>query len=740
MAGHTSDPDSMPTRDGVFTTSEIDVNQESGTRCAKGLLSQESFQEDITPATVLDYGLELDFLVDYPKLNDVLDQIDWDSYHTSTADVDALNTSDENDPEEKPLEPDVHVSAAQPESDPLLGFPYDFNDEAAATQTAGAQELTSLTCDSVDPTDLLVRAVDDLSDPGDFELPDNPAELEFLESMYLIGSESKPAMTHGTDHNAPALPHSTVDSAIEGGCSTGNHMLLVGSSEPNSKTESRTVLTNPRRPQKGTKRKRYIPNSAYTPLNQAPKNWDIFEYTKDGELDPSRLFSVEEINRLLFDHPLHSGHCNQKESQLKLRVHRTPAASAKRFPNGLQCRFKDCPMRTINQGQVLIIVDELSVQHPNHDPFLNAAYFHLWCIERWCAFEEICKNLNVTAKGRDARWEEGRTNRFRLGGEEEKVVEDWVEACRAHGKHGVGGKPWVTHACPDQRNGCPHYDPPSLAYKGTLCHQLAVTKLHYGGQGRINLRKGREDRAGYEGANITRHLGDLSKEAELREFSRTHRNQNQLKRNPRTGRHYRADGDEIQEEGQSDHRHTENGRQPKHQPPAVVSPYQAHSTKRNRNECDDGQNLDDEIAQAYKKPRQPGPILKTPVWNDHHQDRRRTGTPGISPRTTQNSNSQWTHLEMTTTSPIQDGRFASISGLGSMTPEDESEGEMELAILAAQRRRRLLEIENEKDQEREYRLRRLKLQKVNKKKRNREEGDYEDKYDAESKGKRQRTR
>ena len=219
-------------------------------------------------------------------------------------------------------------------------------------------------------------------------------------------------------------------------------------------------------------------------------------------------------------------------------------------------------MRTINQGQLLIIVDELSVQHPDHDPFLNAAYFHLWCIERYCNFPKICSTLHVSAEGRAVPREGGR-NRFCLSPEEERVVEDFVQACR----RGIGENlnPWVAN-CPDQQtNGCPHYDQPSQQYKGTLGHQLAITKLHYGGQGRINLRKVRENRAGYEGANIIRHLGDLSKEAELREFSRSHKNQNQLKSNPKTGRKF--------------------------------------GTKRNIDESEYGQSSDCEIVQANKKPK-----------------------------------------------------------------------------------------------------------------------------------------
>ena len=646
----------------------------------------DSLLQDFTPATALEFGLDLDFLNDYPEFLSDLGQMDWDGYVTSMIDDNAYDASQQptylvdEDPQEETLPPsEFHASAVQPQNHPLPDFPCDLNEWEVASHIANPQKPDSLFQDTVEPADLLDCAVEDLSDffgssgppgydvngpvSGDFELPDIPQGLDVLHDLHLIGGES------------------------------------ARSSEPSPKTEHHAVLTNPLRLSKGhqgTRRQHYVPNKAYTALDQAPKTWDIFQYTADGELDPSRLFTADEINRYLFNHPLHSDHCNTQESRLKLRVHRTPAASAKRFPNGLYCRFKDCPMGTIGQGQYLVMLDELSVEHPNHDPFLNAAYLHLWCMERYCSFEEICANLNVTAKGRDARWENGRKNRFCLGSEEECVVEDWVEACRAHGKQEVGGKPWVTNACPDQLMGCPHFDSPSLEYKGTLCHQLTVTKLHYGGQCRINLRKDREERAGYEGANITRHLGDLSKETELRGFSRCHKNQKQVKREPKTERHYR---DEIREEEQ------------------------AHGTKRNRDERDDGKCLGDDCTYALKKPK-----LRIPVWGKN-PGVYPIGTPEVSPRTILAPKPQRTRreLQMTGTSPPQGGQSASVRGLLSTKSEEESEGEMDLKILAAQRRRRLLEIEDAKDREKECKLRKLRLQEACKKKRCREGGE-EDGY------------
>ena len=663
----------------------------------------ESLLEDFTPATALEFGLDTDFLNSYPELLNDLDQMEWEAYGPSMVEDNAPETSqqpieiDDKDPKEMPFDPEFVASAVQqPKNDPLPVFPYELSEEVAPTHDASAQKPNSILQDSLDPADLLKGDVEDVTNvfgtsdvpsydlnrsfAGAFELPDNSQSLNFLQNLHLVGDK------------------------------------LAGGSELDPKTEDRGRSTDAlgvSMGHQGTKRRHYMPKKAYTPLIQAPKTWDIFQYTKDGELDPSRIFTADEINRYLFNHPLHRGYHSSRESQLKLRIHRTPAASAKRFPNGLWCRFRDCPMRTIGQGQYLVIVDELSVQYPHHDPFLNAAYMHLWCMERYCNFEVICANLNVSAKCRDARLEEGRKNRFCLGTEEEKVVEDWVEACRADRKHQFGGKPWVTTACPDQPNGCPHYDSPSVEYRGTLCHQLTVTKLHSGGQGRINLRIGREDRAGYKGANITRHLGDLNKETELREFSRCHKNQNQLKPNPKTERHYRTDGEGSNEEEQ------------------------VH----NKDEHDDGQTSDDDMVQAPKKPK-----FKLPIWDEDRQNCA-SCTPEVSPHTMLTPKPQWTHqkLQMTAAGPDMNRRITRTNNLHLTRPEDESEGEIELEIIAAQRRRRLLEIEDAKDREKECRLRKLKLQKSSTKKRCREGGsddgdDDDDELGLDAREKRRRVK
>ena len=720
------------------TTVETDVDQENGAKNTKKLPSQESLQDECTPADVLELGIGQDQILDFPNFSDDLAQ--WEKCLQSAGDENTWNDFDDSG---------------------------NFEEKSAFNSVSPNNTVDHLASTFEDPSACYGTSVyPDLNDSylGDFKLPLDPLEWDFLASVQLINGETRPAMSLDLKYDTKQLPHSIGNGAAQGW--DGSRAVAAGKSEPIPQNKRRAQLTDPPRsievprgradPGQPSgfrfhRNKRFAESGAYKPLHQAPESWDIFQYTRLGELIP-RLFSADEINRFLFTHPLHAGLHNLKESSLKLRVHRTPASSASRFPNGLTCRMAGCPMHnTINQGQLLVVLDELSVQHPDHDPFLNAGYMHLYCLERYCNFPEICSRLNVSAKGRPCHYEEGRKNKFRLSAEEERVVEDFVEACCANVARGSNDAPWVAQLehCPDdQTNGCPHYDQPSHPYKGTLCHQLIVTKLHFGGRGRIHLREAREEKAGYRGANIIRHLGDLSEEAKLRAFSRSHKNQNQLKANPKTERRYRTD--DLEEEEQDYCSDTGVNLSRTYEPPATPSLW---DTKINRDELNDGHAFGQNIVQSYERPRQ-GVEFKTPAWNlgqlsaieldslmdlDGDQDACMVDAPGSSPHTMLTPSSSRTRFRDGLVAP-RIGRSASVKGLRPAISEEESERELELEILAAQKKRRQLEIDQALDDEREIRIRKSKLQKAKAQKRTWQEGeeDYDAADETETKWKRRK--
>ena len=232
------------------------------------------------------------------------------------------------------------------------------------------------------------------------------------------------------------------------------------------------------------------------------------------------------------------------------------------------------------------------------------------------------------------------------------------------------------------------------------------------------------------------HLGDLNKEAQLREFSRTHKNQKMLKPNPQRSRYYRAERHRVGMKEPADS-HSETDRQQSNQLSAVVDPFQFHRAEQCRDEGFDDQELDHGLVSEQKKPRFPG--YKIPVW-DLRLDQSKKGTngfentvgdaPRILPRTVLSPTIQLTGSkpQKTTVTSSFDELLVSTTG------EEDSEGEMELAMLAVQRQRRMLEIADAKDREREYELRKLKLQKAQERKRAR----GEDGYDTESTAKRQK--
>ena len=740
MVGYTADSDPIPFHNMVATTVAINVDQENGIINTPKLPSQESLQDECTPANVSGFGIDQDQIFYFTEFSGDLAQ--WENCLQSATDDNAWD--DFND--SKNIEEKSAFDSAFP--------------NRTIDHLASAFEDRS----GCDGTSIYPNPDFNDCNLGDFELPLDSMELDFLASAQLINGETRSAMSLDSKYYIQQLPRSIGNGAAQGW--VGSPAVAAGKSEPTPRNERRAQLTNPPRsievPRGGANQaqpsgsriygnKRFVEHKAYKPLHQAPESWDIFQYTRLGELIP-RLFSADEINRFLFTHPLHAGFHDLKESSLRLRVHRTPASSASRFPNGLTCRMTGCPMHsTINQGQLLVVLDELSVQHPDHDPFLNAGYVHLYCLERFCNFPEICSRLNVSAKGRPCHYEEGRKNRFRLSAEEATVVEDFVEACCADVARGCNDTPWVAQLeqCPDQEtSGCPHYDQPSHPYKGTLCHQLIVTKLHFGGRGRIHLREAREEKAGYRGANIIRHLGDLSEEAKLRAYSRSHKNQNQRKANPKTERRYRTD--DLQEEEQDYCNYSGANLSQTHELPASPSVW---CTKSNRDEGDDGHALGQNIVQSHERPRY-GIEFKTPTWNmgklstvtmenivdlEGGQDACMIDAPGSSPYTTVTPSSGPTRFrDGLVTARI--GRSASVKDLRPTLSEEESERELELEILAAQKRRRQLEIEQALDDEREIRIRKLKLREAKGKKRTRQEGEEDDdaEDEIESKGKRRK--
>ena len=281
----------------------------------------------------------------------------------------------------------------------------------------------------------------------------------------------------------------------------------------------------------------YVQNERYSHAPSPSQDWDCFKYSKDGELKPSRLYSVEGINHYLWDHP--------RSSELVLRIHRNPPRSRNRFPttHSHRCRFEDCPAtnNTINQGQIAVSFCENDAAHPNHDPFIEAGWVHLYCLERFTDFPRVCAELNITADTRKLRKEEPtkRQNLMAFGtAAETKLVDKFIKACQ-------NGR--VPNSYPEKVDG------EEYEYEGTLCYRLACTKVKKEPNTYNIQRQTREKLAGYKGSNIANHMGDLAKEAELRDGTRKHKNQNSLLEGSKADRAYRGkEGEDLEDEHNTD--------------------------------------------------------------------------------------------------------------------------------------------------------------------------------------------
>jgi hypothetical protein len=209
----------------------------------------------------------------------------------------------------------------------------------------------------------------------------------------------------------------------------------------------------------------------YEPLQSRPVSWgsinpetgdQLFQYTEHGELNPLHSFSVAQISEYLSKHPLHnvSGAHDTKKSGIILWVQTVPADSGRRYPEKQsdKCRFAQCPdpYHTIRKGDFRVAFDEQHWLKRNTDPFHNAGYVHLYCLEKFFDFPQICKDFNVRPDTRVLREGKNKMAITRDHPTMEDVVLEFIAGC----------VPWVQFG---QR--------PQEYYQHTLCSRLTDEHL-----------------------------------------------------------------------------------------------------------------------------------------------------------------------------------------------------------------------------------------------------------------------
>ncbi|KAF2266456.1 hypothetical protein CC78DRAFT_614979 [Lojkania enalia] len=162
-----------------------------------------------------------------------------------------------------------------------------------------------------------------------------------------------------------------------------------------------------------------------------------FKYTKDGEFK-EKTMSARQIREFILQYPR-----EPKHAKLKIWIQKGPTDSARRYPTTSwpKCRFRDCPAHIYQTGTILhghyrVAFDEKwHRDRENVDPFLCAGYVHLYCMERFLDFPEICRHTDVEVDTRQLTNEpNGKFAASLFGQPECGIAQDFVDRCR-RGKH-----------------------------------------------------------------------------------------------------------------------------------------------------------------------------------------------------------------------------------------------------------------------------------------------------------------
>ncbi|RYO87942.1 hypothetical protein DL762_003992 [Monosporascus cannonballus] len=173
------------------------------------------------------------------------------------------------------------------------------------------------------------------------------------------------------------------------------------------------------------------PQKYYGPPIGQPKAWGpvnkktnrpIFEYTQQGTLLPNRQYTVSEMKQFLYARPLKNAEVEWVDREYDHTVRHIPdrirqgltgwiswppAQCTYRFPHPPHCLFENCPMRRIRVGVPIVVLDE----HKNDegleiDPFHNAGYVHLYCLERNFDLVKLLQDLDLRLDERRFKHEE----------------------------------------------------------------------------------------------------------------------------------------------------------------------------------------------------------------------------------------------------------------------------------------------------------------------------------------------
>ncbi|KAL8773304.1 MAG: hypothetical protein Q9209_001698 [Squamulea sp. 1 TL-2023] len=207
---------------------------------------------------------------------------------------------------------------------------------------------------------------------------------------------------------------------------------------------------------------RFDGSKIYDPLPFPPTNWSIFRYTSNGELEPGTFYTTAEIKYYLYNHPLYT------------------------LSNGIKSRKQE--------------LWHLNTEDFCTDPFHNAGYVHLNCLERHLDFPQLCHDLPIMIDDREMPYEPKSRNLMSLSSQHlpnarlSELASEFLEACNDESLIGY------------PRGARPH--------EGTFVSRLMRAKIMTS-----STRKLVEER-GLKGSHAAYHLGDLEVESATRNLTR----------------------------------------------------------------------------------------------------------------------------------------------------------------------------------------------------------------------------
>lgn len=250
---------------------------------------------------------------------------------------------------------------------------------------------------------------------------------------------------------------------------------------------------------------------------QAGSGGAIFRYD-DFEL-ARRVYSAAELRQFIYEHPAPGG------KGMVLWIERAPADSAKRYKReqSNKCKFAECPAslfsRSIQVGHFQVAFDENWTTHgARTDPFAMAGFAHLYCMERFLDFADVCRRFDVRADGRESlpepttRWAAGLGN-----GLQYDIAARFVSAC----KHGALQAKFPGYPAHDAGAGGAQ-----KPHKATLNYALNSAKLKAIPKSKMDMLASR----GKAASQIIVHRGDLELCVATRAAKAPARHANKLKR------------------------------------------------------------------------------------------------------------------------------------------------------------------------------------------------------------------